>query len=166
VDLGRGLEAISPALSANDMQFLGIRAFERTDVGMFFGCPPFIYGDTEKSTSWGTGLEQQNLGFLQYTVSEDITAFEEAINRDCLNSDPELYMHLDPKGFFAVDLAAQREWIKTMLGSGGTQPVMTANEVREKIDMAAAPRAVGERIGEAADAEDRGGHCKNRTEPR
>jgi HK97 family phage portal protein len=134
--LEEGLKPVNPALSANDMQFLGIRAFERTDVGMFFGCPPFIYGDTEKSTSWGTGLEQQNLGFLQYTVQEDITAWEEALKRDCLaGDDPNLYVHFDANGFFRLDAQGRREYFKAALGSGGAPAWMTPNEVREKEDM-------------------------------
>jgi HK97 family phage portal protein len=44
-------------MSAEDLQFLETRSFTRSDIGMFFGVPPHMYGDTEKATSWGTGIE-------------------------------------------------------------------------------------------------------------
>jgi HK97 family phage portal protein len=129
--LEEGLEWQSTALSAEDMQFLQLRGFTRTDVGMFFGVPPFLYGDTEKSTSWGTGIEQQNIGFLQYTIQHWITVWEEAIKRDCLaGGDSRLYAHFDPKGFFRMDAATRKEWNKAALGHGGGQPWETLNEVR------------------------------------
>jgi HK97 family phage portal protein len=42
-------------MTAEDLQFLEGRQFARSDIGMFFGVPPHMYGDTEKSTSWGSG---------------------------------------------------------------------------------------------------------------
>lgn len=138
--LEEGLETAKPAFSADDMQFLELRQFTRTDVGMFFGVPPFLYGDTEKSTSWGTGIEQQNIGFLQYTIQNWITIWEEAIHRDLLaGEDGNFYARFDSKGFFRLDAASRREYFKAALGSGGSPAWMTPNEVREKEDME--PRA-------------------------
>jgi phage portal protein BeeE len=34
------------------------------EIAMYFGVPPHMLGDTEKSTSWGTGIEQQTQGFV------------------------------------------------------------------------------------------------------
>lgn len=136
VILEDGLEVAKPAFNAEELQFLELRQFTRTDVGMFFGVPPFLYGDTEKSTSWGTGIEQQNIGFLQYTIQQWITVWEEAIQRDCLAAgDPSLYVRFDSKGFFRLDAASRREYFKAALGSGGSPAWMTPNEVREKEDM-------------------------------
>lgn len=40
------------AMTAEDAQWLEARKFSRTDIAMFFGVPPHMIGDTEKSTSW------------------------------------------------------------------------------------------------------------------
>jgi hypothetical protein len=39
------------------------RKFQVSELARFFGVPPHLVGDVEKSTSWGTGIEQQNLAF-------------------------------------------------------------------------------------------------------
>jgi HK97 family phage portal protein len=49
-------------LSAADAQFLQSRTFNVEEIGRWFGVPPHLLGQTEKSTSWGTGIEEQNRG--------------------------------------------------------------------------------------------------------
>lgn len=71
-------------MTAEDLQFLDSRKFTRSDVGMFFGVPPHMYGDTEKTTSFGQGLESQNNGFVTYAANDWFVMWEEAIQRDCL----------------------------------------------------------------------------------
>lgn len=137
--LEEGMDWQAASMNAEEMEFIALRSFTRTDVGMWFEVPPFLYGDTEKSTSWGTGLEQQNIGFLQYTVQKDITIWEDALKRDCLADNPDLYAHFDTNGFFRLDAATRREYFKAALGSGGSPAWMTPNEVREKEDMPPRP---------------------------
>jgi HK97 family phage portal protein len=38
------------------------------EIGRIFGVPPHLLGDTEKQTSWGTGVAEQNLGLARYTL--------------------------------------------------------------------------------------------------
>jgi phage portal protein BeeE len=45
-----------------------------------------MLGDTEKSTSWGTGIEQQKQGYLTFTAEDDLTMWEEAITADLIRS--------------------------------------------------------------------------------
>lgn len=138
--LEEGLKWEQVRFSAEQLEFLGLRAFERTDVGMFFGVPPFLYGDTEKSTSWGTGIGQQNIGFRQYTINFWTKIWSEGLKRDCLEGeDPRLYIYFDPKGYFEVELAEQREYFKAALGAGGSPAWMTPNEVRQVQDMMPRP---------------------------
>lgn len=51
------------------LQFLESRRWETTEICRMFGIPPHLVGDVEKSTSWGTGIEQQNIGFIAYNIS-------------------------------------------------------------------------------------------------
>lgn len=82
--LEEGMRAERLALSATDAQFLETREFERYDIAMFFGVPPHMIGATEKSTSWGSGIEQQNIGFVTYTLNDWLKVWEEAIKRDLI----------------------------------------------------------------------------------
>lgn len=72
------------SLSAEDAQWLGTRDFQRYDIAMFFGVPPHMIGATEKTTSWGTGIEAQGTGFVTYTLSDWIKTWEESIKRDLM----------------------------------------------------------------------------------
>ena len=71
-------------MSAEDLQFLDSRKFTRADIGMFFGVPPHMYGDTEKTTSFGQGLEFQGAAFVTFTANDWFVMWEEALARDCL----------------------------------------------------------------------------------
>lgn len=71
-----------------EAQFLELMNFNRSDIrGYVYHVPGFLVGDTEKSTSWGTGLEQQLRGFLQVTMMPDLTGWSQAIGRDLLTGD-------------------------------------------------------------------------------
>jgi HK97 family phage portal protein len=65
------------SVSPEDAQFLGTRAAQNLDMAMLFGIPPHMLGQVDRTTSWGTGIEQQSLGFLKYTLSNWIGLFEE-----------------------------------------------------------------------------------------
>jgi HK97 family phage portal protein len=72
-------------MSAEDLQFLQSREFSRADIGMFFGVPPHMYGDTSKATSWGSGIEQQGAGFVTYSANDWFIMWEQALERDLLS---------------------------------------------------------------------------------
>lgn len=69
----------SQTMSNVDAQWLENRKFQRGDIFMFYGVPPHMAGDTDKATSWGTGLEQQSQGFVSYTLDDWLTEWEEAL---------------------------------------------------------------------------------------
>ena len=67
-------------LSAADAQFLQSRTFCIEEVGRWFGVPPHLLGQTEKSTSWGTGIEEQNRGLARYTLQPWTTRIEQRLS--------------------------------------------------------------------------------------
>lgn len=83
--LEEGMTFGATSMSATDMQFLEQRDFQRYDIAMFFGVPPHMLGATEKQTSWGSGIEQQGIGFVTYTLNDWLKTWEEAIKRDLIN---------------------------------------------------------------------------------
>jgi HK97 family phage portal protein len=119
---------------------------------MFFGVPPHLIGDVDKTTSWGTGIEQQNLGFLQYTLGGDIQMWEQAIERDLLTEDeaPRIYVKLNVAGFLRAAAKDRAEYFSRALGSGGAPAWMTQNEVRALDDLP--PIAGGDDLPQPANA--------------
>lgn len=112
-----------------DAQWLENRKFQRSDIFMFFGLPPHMAGDTEKATSWGTGIEQQSQGFVAYTLDDDLTEWEQVLNAKFLG---------DGRYFQFVRAALVRGDIKTRYTAyqiGMMSGFLTPNECREKEDL-------------------------------
>jgi HK97 family phage portal protein len=82
--LEEGMKPEPLAFSAEDTQWISARDFQRYDIAMFFGVPPHMIGATEKTTSWGTGIEAQGTAFVTYTLADWIKTWEESLKRDCL----------------------------------------------------------------------------------
>lgn len=69
-------------------QFLETRQFAVSEIARFFRVPPHMIADVENSTSWGTGIEQQSIGFVTYTLRPWLTRLEQAYSRHLLPARP------------------------------------------------------------------------------
>jgi len=98
------------AMTAEDAQWIESRKFSRADIAMFFGVPPHMIGDTEKSTSWGTGIDAQTQGFVTFSAEDDLTTWEETVNRDLIGEDePLLYARFNRNALVRGDLKTRWE---------------------------------------------------------
>ncbi|MFX0573111.1 phage portal protein [Nocardia nepalensis] len=68
------------SITPEESQFLETRKFQRAEIAMLYGVPPHMIGDTEKSTSWGSGIEQQSIGFATFTLRPWLTCIEDALS--------------------------------------------------------------------------------------
>lgn len=80
-----GMKFHGLTMSAKDAQMLELLSFEVEEICRWFRIPPFMVGHTSKSTSWGTGLEQQNLGFLTYALRPYLSRIEQTIRRSLIS---------------------------------------------------------------------------------
>src|SRR5690606_21871190 len=90
-------------MSAVDVQWVESRKLSRTDIFMFFGLPPHMAGDTEKSTSWGTGIETQQQGFLAFTLEDHLVMWEEGITVDLTPDGSDLYAKFNRSALVKAD---------------------------------------------------------------
>lgn len=75
---GVKFDAIS--INPRDSQFLESREFSQSAIsGMIFRVPPHMLGLVDKTTSWGTGIAQQEQGFVTNTLGGYISRLEEAL---------------------------------------------------------------------------------------
>ncbi|GAA6190883.1 phage portal protein [Phaeobacter sp. NW0010-22] len=123
--LEEGMEASPLSMTAQDAQWLESRKFSRTDIAMFFGVPPHMIGETEKSTSWGSGIEQQSIGFVTYTLEDHLTTWEESANRDLIEDD-DLYVRFNRKALVRGDIKTRTGHYTSMMQWG----VYSPNDVR------------------------------------
>jgi len=123
--LEEGMKFENITMSSTDAQWIESRKFTRTDIAMFFGVPPHMLGDTEKSTSWGTGMEQQTQGFITFSLEDHLTTWEESINADLID-EPDIYAKFNRAALVRGDLKARWEAYVKSLQWGVNSP----NEVR------------------------------------
>ncbi len=123
-----GMKYESISIPPDDMQMLQSREFQLGEIARIFRVPSHLINDTAKSTSWGSGIEQQNLGFLQYTLRPYLTRWESVI-KDALLSpidrDSVVIEH-NVEGLLRADSAARAQFYSGMVQNG----LMTRNEVR------------------------------------
>jgi HK97 family phage portal protein len=72
----------SVTIPPDQLQFLESRRWQVGEVARMFGLPPHLVGDVEKSTSWGTGIEVQNVGLITYTASSYTKRIEQRVTRE------------------------------------------------------------------------------------
>lgn len=68
------------ALSMQDAQFIESRTFSIDEIGRWLGVPPHLLGLTEKATSWGQGIAEQNRGLSRYTLSNFTNRIQERLS--------------------------------------------------------------------------------------
>lgn len=115
------------ALPPEDAQFLQSRRWQTVEVARWFGIPPHLVGDVEKSTSWGTGIEQQNIAFVSYTVRSWLTRIEQRITREVVEPSTQ-YAEFLVDGLLRGDTAARYAAYAVGIEWGW----MTRNEARVK----------------------------------
>ncbi|MET3662493.1 phage portal protein [Aquamicrobium ahrensii] len=129
--LEEGMSVTQLAMTSEDAEWIESRKFSRTDIAMFLGVPPHMIGDTEKNTSWGTGIESQTQGFITFSAEDDLTIWEETINRDLIGDEADVYARFNRAALVRGDIKARWEAYVKALQWG----VYSPDEVRALEDM-------------------------------
>lgn len=142
--LTAGLKWKQITMSAEDSQFLETRRFQRSEICGMFLVPPHMIGDTEKSSSWGTGIEQLTIGFIKFTLGPWLTRIEQSVSRDLLTRQQRkrFYPEFLTENLLRGDTKSRNEAYKIALGGNQMPGYMSVNEVRKKENM---PPMAGEK---------------------
>lgn len=127
-----GTDAGTLGIKPSDAQLLESRAFSVEAICRWFRVPPWMVGHTEKSTSWGTGIEQQMIGFLTFTLGPWLRRIEQAISKDLLTPAERIryYPKFAVEGLLRADSAGRASFYGVMVDKG----ILTRDEVRELED--------------------------------
>lgn len=79
--INRKLKFTPWTMSLEDAQFLQSRQFQIEEVARWFGVPPYELMQTEKQTSWGTGIEAQQRGLARQVLGPWTRRVEQRVNR-------------------------------------------------------------------------------------
>lgn len=75
------------SVNPEDAQFLESRQWQVNEVARWFGVPPHLVGDVERSTSWGEGISEQTRNFQRLTLQSWTSRIEARLTR-VLREDP------------------------------------------------------------------------------
>jgi len=129
--LDRGAKFEKVALPPGDAQLLESQKFSVTEIARMIGTPPHLVMDVERSTSWGTGIEQQALGWVKFTLATWITASEQRYTRELLPggwNQAAWYAESILEGLLRGDSKARAEFYRVLVAIGALSPA----EVRDK----------------------------------
>lgn len=129
----QGLTWQQIGIAPEEAQFLETRRFQETQICQIYRVPPHMIGITERSTSWGTGIEQQGLGFVAFTLMPYLLRISQSISRDLLTA-------AERRELFAEHLtvALERGDINARYSAyniGRNGGWLSVNDIREKENM-------------------------------
>lgn len=124
-----GLKVKQISFNPEDAQMLQSRGFSVEEVCRVYGVPPFMVGHTEKVTSFGSGLEQQILGFQKFTLRKRLKKIEQAIRKQLMSPEDQragYSVSFNLEDLLRADTKARSDFYKAMLET----KVFVINEVR------------------------------------
>jgi HK97 family phage portal protein len=131
--LEEGMKFNPMTMTSEDAQYLETRRFQVAEIARMYRVPLHMIGETERSTSWGSGIESMTIGFTRFTLLPWLIRWEQALMRDLLSEEEKqdhTIRHVvggmergDMKSRFAAyQVGIQNGW-------------MSPNEVRELEEM-------------------------------
>ncbi len=124
-------------LSPEQAQFLETRRFQNHQIALLYHVPIYMVDPTVTS-SWGSGIEEQNKGFIDYALMPYIVRIEQAVTTFLLGGNREMKFNLDAKlrpktkdRYEAYAIAVNNGW-------------MNLDEVRALEDMEELPKGLGQ----------------------
>lgn len=117
------------SMTFKDAEMLESRRFQVEEVARFFGIPLHMIGELTKSTSWGTGIEQQNIAFVVFSLNPWLIRFEQELNRKIMRG--KGYLKFKVQGLLRGDSAARKEFYASAIQHGWMKP----NEARKLEDL-------------------------------
>ncbi|MFE0020528.1 phage portal protein [Amycolatopsis sp. NPDC059021] len=120
-------------ISPDEAQFLQTRQFQVPDIARLYGVPPHLIADATNSTSWGSGLSEQNTSFAQYSTRPWVERIEEALTALLVSDtgDARAFVRLNIDGIQRGSLRDRMDTYRVGLASG----IYTRNEVRALEDL-------------------------------
>lgn len=127
--MDKGMKFEKLTMSPADAQFLESRRFQTTEISRLFGIPSWMVNDQEKSTSWGTGMEQMFTSFVTITLKPYMQRYEQRLTREVCGTGSKAEFKVE--GLLRGDSAARAAFYGSAIEHGWMVP----NEPRELEDL-------------------------------
>lgn len=111
-----------------ESQWMEARTFWLGEAGRLFGVPPHLLNDTEKQTSWGTGVAEQNLGLARFTLMGWSSRMEQVFTRRLARGQ---FVEFDYKGLLQGTPAEEIELLLKQVEGG----ILLPDEARKILNL-------------------------------
>lgn len=118
-----------PSMTAADAQYIETMRFSKQDIASILFVPLFLLNDTDKSTTWGSGLEQLSKSYVRFSLQPRINRLSQTLVREII--DPrersKTRFVFDTDGFTLGEFKERMEAYRAAIESG----VLNPDECRE-----------------------------------
>jgi HK97 family phage portal protein len=132
--LTEGVTLKEVSINAVDSQLMEARKFQVIDIARAFGVPPFMIGEMEKTSSWGSGVEHMGMGYVKYTLKPMTVMWEQELNRKLFGT-ARYFVQFDFTDLLRGDSAALAAYNREAVGGSMGPGWMTVNEIRHASNM-------------------------------
>lgn len=119
------------SLKPADAQLLETKRFSVEDICRPFGVPPFMVGQTDKVTSFGSGVEHMGQAFVRFTLARHLGPCEQEINRKAFRT-AKVFCEFNLDGLQRGDLKTRGEYYRQAMGGAQGPGWLTVNDIRSK----------------------------------
>lgn len=119
--LEEGMKWVSTTIAPDDAQFLATREMQIAEIARIYRVPLVLLQLMEKTTTWGSGVEQIMLGFIQWTIAAWAKRWEEELNRKLLTEAERLagyYFKFNLNSLARGDMAARARFYNAGITGG------------------------------------------------
>lgn len=131
--LEEGMKWHDVGMNAKDAEFIQGRKFQLQEVARIFRVPLVLLQEHENSTSWGSGVEQQFIGFVVHCLRHWTERWEQQCNIAFLTDSEQgqYYFKHNLDAMLRGDFKSRQEALRILHQEG----VINADEWRELLDM-------------------------------
>ena len=145
--LENGAEWKRVAVTAKDAQLLELLQYSVVDVCRIFGVPPNMAGETSGTSNWGTGVEQQSIGFDRWTVLPHKVRIAGEWTRKLFPvvgaKASEYFVWWNDDFLLSGDSKAIAAYLRAALGGNQLPGWISQNEARRKVNLPPRPEGAG-----------------------
>lgn len=132
-----GFKPVPMSISPRDAEILATRKFTVEEICRVFGVPLHMVGAMEKTTSWASGISEQNRAFLQFTLSGHLVQIEQELSYKLWPGRSDIKVMFDRSALLQSDQQSRFNAYRLALGRAGEPGFMSVDEVRKKENLPA-----------------------------
>lgn len=131
--LENGMKLAAIGATNDDSQVAEVHALGVAKIARSWGVPLHLIGETEKQTSFGTGVEQMSIGFISYYMRPKFVAWEQALDVLLMSSQmrAQYFYEFNLDGLLRGDFKSRMEGFALQIQWG----ILSPNEVRRMLNL-------------------------------